>query len=412
MEYNKTIIGGHFVISFDNVIHGFLAVVMAPLFFGINDDPIVQLLSSYAAYSALFIAGPVGAIAFGRMGDKLGRKKALLASILGIGIPAFTIGVLPTYNTIGITAPISLIILRMIQGFFKGTEYAGVLVHNYETGNKKASSTANVISIGCYGGCVAALVCWCATQGEASSWSWRIPITIGAILSLVVFFFRMKISETDEYIEILNQHKILKSPVRELLRNYKLETAVGIAVCAMYMAFAYSSMIFGNRLFQQAGYSVSQSMIFSIFDLLWISIALSICGKIADKIGMVKQMQIGSLILIAASYPVCMLISGELTLFKIYSYMIIVTFLSATVASCSAAYVLSLLPVHCRYTGFSLSDSIGSIIGGATPFMMLLFSSTFNSNIGCVLWLYITTIPTVILITVMNNRIRKKQMAN
>ncbi|MDR0640549.1 MAG: MFS transporter [Holosporales bacterium] len=410
MKYNKAVIGGHFVISFDNVINGFLAVVMAPLFFGSSNDPIVQLLSSYAAYAALFVTGPVGALTFGRMGDKFGRKNALLVSIMGIGLPVFAIGILPTYSTIGVAAPIILIILRMLQGFFKGAEYSGVLIHNHETGNKRVSSSANVISLGCFGGCAAAVVCWCATQSEYVNWSWRIPFTIGGMLAFVVFFFRMRIPETDDYIEILNQQRVSRSPIKELVSHHKLETLVGIVICAMYMAFAYSSMIFGNRLFQQAGYSVSQSMLFSVFDMLWISISISICGKVADKIGMVRQMQIGSLVLMAASYPLCMLIDGELTLFKIYTYMIFVTFLSASIASCSAAYVLHLLPAHCRYTGFALSDSLGAIIGGATPLMMLLFSSIFKTNLGCALWFYIMTIPTFVLITLMNRRIKDKSI--
>ncbi|MDR1289500.1 MAG: MFS transporter [Holosporales bacterium] len=406
MKYNNAVIGGHFVISFDNVINGFLAVVMAPLFFGSSQDPIIQLLSSYAAYAALFVTGPIGALMFGRMGDKFGRKRALLISITGIGLPVFMIGILPTYSLIGITAPIILIFLRMLQGFFKGAEYSGVLIHNHEMGHKKVSSSANIISLGCCGGCAAAVTCWLATQDGYPDWSWRMPFIVGGLLASIVFFFRMRIPETDDFIEIQNQHKTLKSPIMTLLRYHKLETAVGIAVCAMYTSFAYSSMMFGNRLFQQAGYPVSQSMIFSMFDMLWISISISICGKIADRIGMVRQIQIGSLILIAASYPLCTLIAGELTLFKIYLYMVCVTFLSASIASCSAAYVLRLFPAQCRYTGFSITDSLGAIIGGATPFMMLLFSALFETNIGCVIWFYVTTIPTFVLIYLMDRKIQ------
>ncbi|MDR1034553.1 MAG: MFS transporter [Holosporales bacterium] len=407
MLYNRTVNGGHFVISFDNVINGFLAVVMAPLFFGASQDPIIQLLCSYAAYGALFVTGPVGALMFGRMGDKFGRKRALLISITGIGCPVFLIGILPTYSMIGVAAPIVLIMLRMVQGFFKGAEYSGVLIHNHEMGNKKISSSANIISLGCFGGVAAAVTCWFATQEASPVWSWRVPFIVGGVLASVVFFFRMKIPETDDFIEIQNQNKTLKSPLMALLRSHKLEMFVGTAVCAMYTSFAYSSMMFGNRLFQQAGYPVSQSMIFSMFDMLWISISISICGRIADRIGLVRQIQIGALVLLVASYPLCMLITGELTLFKIYAYMTCVTFLSASIASCSAAYVLRLFPAQCRYTGFSVTDSLGAIIGGATPFMMLLFSAVFSTNMGCVVWFYITTIPTFVLICIVDRRTRR-----
>lgn len=402
MKYNKAVLSGHIIISFDNVINGFLAVVMAPLFFGSSTDPIVQLLSSYAAFAAMFITAPLGAVVFGSMGDRLGRKKSLLVSILGIGFPVFLIGILPTYKTIGIVAPISLIILRMIQGFFRGSEYSGVLIHNHEIGNKMTSSSANIISFGCLGGCFAAIICWLVTQKGTPDWFWRLPYLIGGISAFAIFFKRKKISETDDFIEILNKNSLSKSPYRDILRGHKFEVLVGVAISATYISAAYSSMMFGNRLFQQAGYPISQSMLFSMFDLLWISISISICGKIADKVGMKNQIKYGLIVLAIAALPVCFLISGELTLTKIYLYMIIVTFLSASIASCSAAYILNLFPASCRYSGFTICDSIGAIMGGITPFMMLLFSNIFKSNLGCSIWIYILTIPTLILIVIMN----------
>ncbi len=411
VKYTKSIILGHFVISFDNVINGFLAVVMAPLFFSASDNQIVQLLSSYAAYAALFVTGPLGAVLFGRLGDKFGRRNALLLSITGIGVPVFSIGLLPTYASVGVIAPILLIILRMVQGIFKGAEYSGVLIHNYETGNQKTSSTANIISCGCMGGCVAAVICWFITSENMPDWSWRLPYIIGGGLSFLILFFRRRIPETDDFIKIMTSQALLDAPITELFKRHKLETFVGIAVCASYTSVAYSSMMFGNRLFQQAGYTVAQSMLFSMLDLLWISISISICGRIANKVGLMRQIRFGSGILALAALPVCFLISGELTIFRIYSYMIIVTFLSSIVASCSAAYVLRLFPSNCRYSGFALTDSLGAIIGGFTPFMMLLFSSLCGSNLGCAIWIYIVTVPTFILISIMNKRMLQRQVA-
>jgi MHS family proline/betaine transporter-like MFS transporter len=410
VKYNTPVIMGHFVVSFDNVVNGFLTVMMAPLFFGATDSKLVQLLSSYAAYAALFVTGPFGAITLGRMGDKIGRRTALLISIAGIGIPVVSIGILPTYSTIGVTAPLVLICLRLIQGIFKGAEFAGVLVHNHEIGNTKVSSSADVVSIGCVGGLVAAVMCWIISHEAMPSWSWRIPFWIGGLLALATFLFRMRIPETDDFIRVLSEQKVSKAPIRDLLRDHKLATFTGIAVGATYTTFAYSSMIFGNRLFQQAGYSVSQSMLFSTCDLLWISVSISICGRIADKIGILKQVNYASIILMIAAMPVCMLISGQLTLMHIYAYMIIVTFLGSLLASCFAAYVLRLFPISCRYSGFSITDSFGAIIGGLTPFMMLLFSSVFGSNLGCAAWLYVVSIPTFILVNVMNRSVTRRKL--
>jgi MFS family permease len=297
----------------------------------------------------------------------------------------------------------------MLQGFFKGTEYAGVFIHTHETGLKKISASANIISLGCLGGCMAALVCWIVTTSNTPSWLWRVPFVIGGLLAVVIFFHRMRIQETDDYVEILNLHQVSKTPIKQVFRKHKMEMFVSGALCATYTTFAYSSMMFGNRLFQQAGYPISQSMLFSMFDLLWISISMFLFGKLAERIGMLRQIKFGSAVLIVAAFPLCTLISGELNLVNIYAYMVIVTFLSASIASCCAAYILNLFPVPCRYSGFSITDSLGSIVGGFTPFMMLLFSDLFHSNLGCTIWLYITTVPTFLLICIMEKIIRKRQ---
>lgn len=401
MNLNKSVVAGHLVVSFDNVINGFLSVVIAPIFFGLSLDPTIQLLLSYAAFATVYVFLPFGALVFGKLGDQIGRRKILLCSILGVGVPSLLMGLLPTHEAM-FTAPLILLILRAAQGFFSGSEYSGVLIYNHETGNKHPDSASNIISYGTMGGFVAAIICFFITQEGYPAWFWRIPYIVGGIAALVVFATRKKISETTEYLIALKEKSIEKSPMKKLLADYKLELMVSISVSACYIGTAYSSIIFGNRLFQQAGYTVHKSMIFSMINLLFSSFSIMIMGKVAKVLGVKNLLKYGALIFIFASFPVCLLISGELTIIKIYLYMTIVTFLSASIASCSATYISDLFKVSCRYSGFSMADSIGSIIGGITPFMLLLFSSIFKSNIGCVVWFYILTIPTFILVCIMN----------
>lgn len=408
LKYNKTVIAGHFVVSFDRVINGFLSVVMAPLFFAATDDGILQLLSSYAAFAALYLTGPIGAILLGRFGDRFGRKKALLLSIAGVAIPVLLIGGLPTYSSIGLFAPVALIFLRMIQGVFSGAEYAGVLIHNHESGNHNASSSANIISWGGLGGLAGAVICWIVAYKDLLCGVWRLPFLIGGILAIVVLVMRTKISEPDDFLLVIAHQQISKSPIRDIFRENRYEVLVGIAICAVYTASSSAAVFFGNRLFQQAGYSVSESMLFNVISFLWGMLTVSICGKLADKVGVVRQVKCGVLSLCIFAFPVCSLITGELTLSKIYAYMLIMTLLSSVIISCSVNYVLKLFPVSCRYSGFSLTNSIGDIAGGFTPFMMLLFSSICGSNLWGSLWLCIIAIPSFLLITSLERRRARK----
>ncbi|MDR0942522.1 MAG: MFS transporter [Holosporales bacterium] len=407
MKYNKVVVIGHFVVCFDNVINGLLAVVMASYFFKSSSSSI-QLLASYASLIALYATGPLGAVVFGRIGDKFGRKKALLVSIMGIGLPTCLIGVMPDYAVWGNIAPLLLVLLRLIQGVFKMSEAGGVFIYNYETGNRGVSSSANIEALGCFGGCFAALLCSIITQEGMPNWGWRIPFICGGVFTFIIFVLRVRIRETDDFIQVLKKNTLSKTPLKILFKKYKFRILTGVIIEGMLMSTAYSSMLFGNRLFQQAGYSISQSMIFNVFDLLWMSLSQIICGKIAERVGMLRQLKYGSLILLLLIWPVCLLISGELTYMKIYSFMAIITFLSALGESCVILYILKMFPISCRYSGYTFTDSSGSIIGSATPFMMLLFSEMFHSNMGCAVWLFIVTVPAFVFICIMNRMIEKR----
>ena len=145
-------------------------------------------------------------------------------------------------------------------------------------------------------------------------------------------------------------------------------------------------------------------MLFNVVDLLWYVIVVALGGRLADRLGTTRQIKLGILTLMGIAFPACSLITGELTLSNIYAYMFIMTSSSALIISCSATYVMGLFPLSCRYTGFSVTDALGCIGGGITPFMMLLVSRLFNSNLACSIWLYMIAIPTFILVQVLERR--------
>ena len=405
MKTNKSVLFGHTVISFDCIVNGLLTGMMAPLFFS-QQDPTSQLLLSYASYIALYISGPFGGIIFGRIGDKLGRKKSLLISISGIGIPVLIIGILPTYRTIGTIAPIALILCRIIQGFFSQIEYAGVIIHAIE--NKKISKNDHLtktLAFGIVGGLFGAIICFFIS--DETQYGWRIPYIIGALGTFLIFISRRNILETEQYIELKEQKKVSQYPFSDIIKRHKLEVCVATLISSLYVGGMASSMIFGNSLFQQSGKSHKESMMFFFYDLLWSGISIIIAGKLSQKFGCKKILIYGTVAMACAALPLCFLISSDLTFVKIYTYMICMTFLTATIVSAGTAYIGTLFPVSCRYSGFSLSESIGSILGSSTPFMMLYFSSKFHSNTWCSLWLYILIVPTLICVYCMEKK-RKK----
>ncbi|PCH57242.1 MAG: hypothetical protein COC15_01445 [Legionellales bacterium] len=122
---NLTLFGGHIVGCFDNTLYGFFAVMLAPIYFPAGSE-YINLLSSYGVFAAGFLARPFGALFFGLLGDKQGRKKPLILSMAFVGIPTTIIGLLPGYEVLGIISPVILILCRLLQGFFIGAEFTGV----------------------------------------------------------------------------------------------------------------------------------------------------------------------------------------------------------------------------------------------------------------------------------------------
>lgn len=400
MRYSKFAAFGHLLMSFNNCIKGFLTIIIAPLFFP-QKLPEFQLLMSYIVYAAIFITGPLGAIVCGRFGDKFGRRKVLLFSRSVSSLVFIAIGLLPVYQDVGILAPLCLTFLSLVFGLFVSAEYTGSLIYNYEEGYKEASSSSGIISFGFQGGALAAVVCFLVTQSWAPVWFWRIPFLIGGMSGLILFVLTIY---TPEPIEYFSRSKNIEFAFKILFKKYKLEIITAATISAAYSSTCYSAMVFGNRLFQQAGFSISQTMIFYFVNVVFFAVFVKHVGIISDKVGDTTQLKMSIIVLVILILPICYLISGSLSLFKIYLYMIILSTLSASIVSCASSYILRLFPVSFRYSGFAISESIGNVLGGITPFMMLLISSLFKTNLACSMWLYATSIPTLFMVTMMSKK--------
>ena len=154
-----SLIGGHVLECFDNTLYGFFAVMLAPIFFP-SESKSAALLASYGAFAAGFLARPLGAMVFGIIGDKFGRRTPLLWTMVFVGIPTAIIGFIPSYNTVGLLAPILLLSCRLFQGFFMGGEFAGVNLYISENFSKKVvgHQTGFLISSGVYGAALATVL--------------------------------------------------------------------------------------------------------------------------------------------------------------------------------------------------------------------------------------------------------------
>ena len=215
---------GTVIESYDNILYAYFATIFAQLFFP-RSDPTVALLNTFAIFAVGFAARPIGAIVFGHIGDRLGRRTALAASILIVGGATLAIGLLPTYRSIGVWAPILLLCCRLLQGFSVGGELVGaniVLLEHASAGRSGRWVSANQVAA--YAGVAAAattslLLAWALSKAQLAWWGWRLPFVAAAPLALIALFLRLRLPDSPAFHAVAA--KRLRYPLGAALRTTK-----------------------------------------------------------------------------------------------------------------------------------------------------------------------------------------------
>lgn len=395
---NKPLLLGHVFENFDNTLYGFFAVLLAPVFFPATSYT-ASLMASYGAFAAGFLARPLGAIVFGLYGDKVGRRKALLWSMGLVGIPTFLIGMIPSYESIGITAAFVLISCRLTQGFFLGGEYTGVNLYLSENNSHKnlGAQTGILISSGVFGAAFTTMFGAIVTLKSMPSWAWRIPFFFGGIAAIFICFYRLRLSETNSFQKEKENNNLLKFPISYLFKEHKLDLLIACIIAGLTIMPLYYSTIFGNRLFQELGYTHSQSMLLNMTTMIFVGIVIIYSGKLADKIGFRWHMLLGTSLTVLLAFPAFYLISSpSISTLHIYGFIGILDSVGVCITGCAMPYLASFFPTKCRYSGVALSVTTGqAIFGGTAPLMASLLTDIFQSRLAPAFWLTFVALAAV-----------------
>lgn len=353
---------------YDFTLYGVFAKVFADLFF-----PNHSLIASWGAFAAGFLMRPVGGIFFGYIGDKFGRKKALMFSLMLMGLPTFIIGVLPSYYTIGIFAPIILVLCRLLQGICTGGEYNGAAIFALEHVKKKSPGLiGGLITGSCVIGALAATgLGSLVTAKNMPEWGWRIPFICGSFISIAGVMLRRKISETPEFKSI--KINLNKSPLLQTLINHKqafLTTAVlgGLNGALSYTLFGFLNVY----LSQYTNLTLVEAMKLNLIGLLSFMLFCPIMGHILDKVKSKVFFLTACITIITASGPVFFLLQSN-NIISILIGQISLGILVASIAGPSHAFIQTLFPVEDRYSGLSFSFCIGMALWGGTTPMLLTY---------------------------------------
>lgn len=387
---------GNFVEWFDYAAYGFLATVIAVVFFP-QSDPLTALMAAYAIFAISFILRPLGGIFWGHVGDKFGRKNALSWSIILMTLATVCIALLPSYQSIGIFAPILLLVFRMIQGFSASGEYAGAanFLAEYAPKEKRglytslvpASTAAGLL----LGSVMAAAMFAFMSEAFLHEYGWRIPFLLAAPLGLIGHYIRVKLEDTPEFLEHQKTGQKENFPIKALFNQYRPALFKAFAVAslnatAFYLIFNYMP----NYLATELGVNKTQAFISGSISLLFYIAVVFAMGKYSDRIGRKKMLLWASLSFIALTIPLFYLLSTASFVEMVMIQLVFCTLLAMNDGSLPA-YLTEQFPIQVRYTGFAFSfNTANALLGGTVPFVATwLIQQTGN-----------TLAPSVLLIVV------------
>lgn len=367
---------------FDFYIYANAAVLVFPQLFFPGTDSTTSVLQSLATFSIAFFARPIGSAVFGHYGDKIGRKTTLVVALLTMGISTVSIGFLPSYASIGIAAPILLMVCRFGQGVGLGGEWGGAVLLAIENApaNKRAwygmfPQLGAPIGLLLSGGTFLILTDSMSPQ-DFLDYGWRIPFIASSLLVLVGFYIRLKITETPSFENAKQQNEAVKVPFLTLLKSHQKELIFGtFAAVTTFVVFYLMTVFSLSWATSDLGYSKRDFLVIQMFSVLFFAAFIPISALIADKIG--RRMM-----LIYASVAIAIFGLFFSQFLNSGSSVLVTLFLCVGMGLMGFTYgplgtfLSELFPTSVRYSGASLTFNLAGIIGAAFAPMIAIWIAT------------------------------------
>jgi MFS transporter, MHS family, proline/betaine transporter len=362
---------GNAVEWYDFALYGAFATIMAATYFP-TGDPATSLLAAFAVFSTAFIFRPLGALLFGRRGDRRGRRQVLALMIIVMSSATAGVGVLPGYASIGLLAPVLLILLRLAQGLSAGGEAgaASAFVVEYAPEDRR----------GWYGGWIwatlalglaaaigtATLLAWRSPGGMPEAWAWRLAFLAALPVGLVGLYLRLRLDETPRFRAVQRAHAVAEWPVREALRAYPRRMLVGLAlVAAASLTFNTFFVYLPNELVAERGVPPVRAFGGAVLGLVVMAAASPALGRLSDQVGRKPLLAAATIGLLGLTLPVYLLIRRGGPVGLPLGYLALGLALSCFVLP---SFLAELFPTRVRSSGLAITFGLGSaLFGGTAP---------------------------------------------
>jgi len=360
---------------YDFAVYGYFVPVISKLFFP-NQTPLVSLLLTFSVFGVGFVMRPVGSVVFGQYGDRHGRKRALSAVIFLMALSTFAVGLLPTYASIGVLAPLLLVICRLGQGLSGGGEWGGAaayLVEYAAPGRRGLTGSWQQVSVGggfLLGSLTAAVLTTWIDPDDMLAWGWRIPFLLGVLVGIVGAIMRWQLDDTPKFAELASSGQVAGSPLVEAFTTFRKPTLIAFGITLHNTVGYYAVLIYLTTwLTNIVKMPRSTALWIGTTCLVAFVIVVPLMGALSDRIGR-RPLFIASCVgYIVLAYPMFLLASTGVPAYALIAQLVLVVLLALYAGPGPAVYC-ELFPTRVRYTALSVGYNIPvAIFGGFAPFI-------------------------------------------
>lgn len=398
---------------YDFALYGYFATTLGQLFFP-KFSPFASLMATFGIFAAGFIMRPLGGVIFGHIGDKIGRKDALLWSIYLMAIPTTLIGLLPTYEQIGWLAPLFLTLIRLAQGLSMGGEFTGSMIFVVEHAQKEnrglyGSWVVFSLLLGILvGSAIATSTCYILSQDQVMAWGWRIPFLLSVAGGFVGTIMRRTVHEPEQFSKAKELHKEHSTPLKELFRSH-FKTILYVINIELTLSVGFYLIVtfINNFLTVLLNFDMVTSLMMTTISMIAMGIVIPISGWLSDKIGRKAVLIPSALAFTFFAYPLFTCLEGSFM--NALSSQIFLSIIMGSFFAPIPATLVELFPINVRYSGLSISHSLSmAVFGGSAPIIATWLIHLTDNNAAPAIYLSVASLVSAASLFFMKDRSKEE----
>lgn len=407
---------GSVIEFYDFTLYVIAASVVFPHVFFNQLSPALATIASFVTLAIGYVARPLGGVAFGHFGDRIGRKAVLVTTMLLMGISTMAIGVLPARDTIGALAPVLLVVCRLLQGVAVGGEWGGAMLIALENSpGAKRGFAASFASLGAPAGAVLATgsisLASLLPKGEFLAWGWRIPFLLSFLLVLAGMFIRLKIAESPLFTSLDQQAEKRRVPVLEVLRRHPKQVALGIVIAISQLTIDGVATSWAVNHAVELGVDRTTVLNLKILGSVALLIAAVISARLSDRWGRRPILAIGIIAAIAFVFPLLTLVQTG-TAGGFAAAVIVGQFVQGWILGPLAGFLAELFPTRLRFTGASLCFQTAATLGsGFTPLVATALVAA-SGGIALLGWVWVGVLVLCVGAVTLSTESRTRDLGN